>query len=82
MNKLKNILKDTILESKDGYNTPAAIAKEKSIGKKKVKPEDKKKYDWTKFNLLCKTKNRQTKIVGFQLQKEIPENFFWSKANL
>jgi len=40
MNKLKNILKDTILESKDSYNTPAAISKEKSIGKKKVKPED------------------------------------------
>ena len=40
MNKLKNILKDTILESKDSYNTPAAVDKEKSIGKKKVKPED------------------------------------------
>jgi len=40
MNKLKNILKDTILESKDSYNTPAAVAKEKSIGSKKVKPED------------------------------------------
>ena len=40
MDKLKHILKESILESKDTYNTPAAIAKEKSLGKKKVKPED------------------------------------------
>ena len=40
MDKLKHILKEGILESKDTYNTPAAIAKEKSIGKKKVNPED------------------------------------------
>jgi len=40
MSKLKTILKESILESKDTYNTPAAISKQKSLGKKKVKPED------------------------------------------
>jgi hypothetical protein len=40
MERLKHILKETILESKDSYNTPAAIAKQKSLGMSKVKPED------------------------------------------
>ena len=40
MERLKHILKETILESKDSYNTPAAISKQKSLGKSKVKPED------------------------------------------
>jgi hypothetical protein len=40
MERLKHILKETILESTDSYNTPAAIDKQKSLGKSKVKPED------------------------------------------
>ena len=42
--KLKYILKDSILEGKlsdwPGYNTPAALNKEKEIKNKKIKPED------------------------------------------
>jgi hypothetical protein len=42
--KLKKIVKDIILESKitdyEGYMTPAAIKKEKTLGNSKVKPED------------------------------------------
>ena len=40
MERLKHILKESILESADSYNTRAAIAKQKSLGKSKVKPED------------------------------------------
>ena len=44
MAKLKHILKDSILEGKlsdwPGYNTPAALNKEKEIKNKKIKPED------------------------------------------
>ena len=35
--KLKAVIKDVILESKDGYNTPAAIDKQAEIKKKKIK---------------------------------------------
>jgi len=82
MNKLKNILKDTILESKDSYNTPAAVAKEKSIGSKKVKPED------AITDLDLNTKNRNLTIKEYSYgplnpdDKKGSEPFWKDKADL
>lgn len=82
MNKLKNILKDTILESKDSYNTPAAVAKEKSIGKKKVKPED----SITDLDLNTLNRNQTIKEYSYgplnPNDKKGSKSFWEDKADL
>ena len=82
MNKLKNILKDTILESKNSYNTPAAVAKEKSIGKKKVKPED----SITDLDLNTLNRNQTIKEYSYgplnPNDKKGSKSFWEDKADL
>ncbi len=74
MRRLKNILKDTILESKSNYNTPAAISKEKSIGNKKVKPED------SITDLDLNTLNRNQTIKEYSYGPLNPDDKKGSKA--
>jgi len=81
MDKLKHILKEGILESKDTYNTPAAIAKEKSIGKKKVNPED----SITDLDLNTLNRNQTVKEYSYghsiQMMKKVQKSFGKIKQN-
>ena len=63
--KLKHVLKDSILEGKlsdyDGYNTPAALKKEKDLGNKDGKPED----SITDLDLNTLNRNRTVKEYSY-----------------
>jgi len=79
MEKLKNIVKDIVLEGKlsdwDGYNTPAALKKEKQ-SKGKNKPED------SITDLDLNTKNRNLTIKEYSYgpinpADEVGSKQFW-----
>ena len=63
--KLKHVLKDSILEGKlsdyDGYNTPAALKKEKDLGNKDGNPED----SITDLDLNTLNRNRTVKEYSY-----------------
>ena len=76
MEKLKGIVKDIVLEGKlsdwDGYNTPAALKKEKEI-KGKNKPED------AITDLDLNTKNRNLTIKEYSYGPRNPNDEKGSK---
>lgn len=83
--KLKPIVKDIILESKitdyPGYMTPAAIAKEKEIGDRSVKPED----AITDLDLNTLNRNKTIKEYGYgplNPLSDTAEAFWQQKAEL
>jgi len=80
MKPLKNILKDSILESK--YNTPAAEEKAKSIKNKKVKPED----AITDLDLNTLNRNKTIKEYSYgplnPADKQGSKKFWENKAEL
>jgi len=82
MERLKGILKESILESNDSYDTPAAIAKQKSLGKSKVKPED----SITDLDLNTLNRNQTIKEYSYgplNPADEIGSKKFWEdKAEL
>ena len=82
--KLKAVIKDVILESKDGYNTPAAIDKQAEIKKKKIKT----KPDDAIENLDLNTLNRNTTVKKYSYGPLNPDDekgsrkFWEDKADL
>ena len=74
--KLKSVVKDVILESKDGYNTPAAINKQAENKKNKVKtkPED------AIENLDLNTLNRNKTIKDYSYGPLNPDDETGSKS--
>ena len=82
--KLKAVIKDVILESKDGYNTPAAIDKQAEIKKKKIKT----KPDDAIENLDLNTLNRNATVKKYSYGPLNPDDekgskkFWEDKADL
>ena len=74
--KLKSVVKDVILESKDGYNTPAAINKQVENKKNKVKT---KKEDAIE-NLDLNTLNRNKTIKDYSYGPLNPDDEAGSKS--
>ena len=73
--KLKAVIKDVILESKDGYNTPAAIDKQAEIKKKKIKT----KPDDAIENLDLNTLNRNATVKEYSYGPLNPDDEKGSK---
>ena len=82
--KLKKVIKDVILESKDSYNTPAAISAKEKQKKQKAKPKAEDSID----NLDINTANRNLTIEKYSYGPINPDDkkgshqFWCNKADL
>ncbi len=73
--KLKTVIKDVILESKDSYNTPAAISKQEELTKKKAKT----KAEDSITDLDLNTMNRNNTIKNYSYGPLNPDDEKGSK---
>jgi hypothetical protein len=79
--KLKTVIKDVILESKDSYNTPAAISKQEELTKKNAKT----KADDSITDLDLNTMNRNNTVKKYSYGPLNPDDKkgskkFWEKT--
>ena len=61
--KLKKVIKDIVLESKDSYNTPAAVSAKEKQKKQKAKPKAEDSIDDLDINTA--NRNRTVKEYSY-----------------